>query len=303
MEAIKSIESVSNNGYHDDHGLQLLPQSEKNFAAAHLNEDDTTTTEKIQEIRDWIVSNDKLHARTDNFTILRFLRCCKFNLDKTKKKIYNYYAQRIESPDWFSDRHPFSPELQEIFNLGYFLPLRELDAEGRMIIILRVTIHNPRKHQFAHLIKGGKMILDIATKNNVMVSLHGVVVIMDMTGVSLRHALQLTPNVIQRLVHSWQECYPLRIQSFNVVNAPIHINTVLSIFKQFMKPKLREKITIHSETINNFFVTHYPKSCHLLPVEFGGTTGTLQNLKEYWKNEVENNSAWYIEEEKYRVIL
>lgn len=64
MEAIKSIESVSNNGYHDDHGLQLLPQSEKNFAAVHLNEDDTTTTEKIQQIRDWIVNNDKLHART-----------------------------------------------------------------------------------------------------------------------------------------------------------------------------------------------------------------------------------------------
>jgi hypothetical protein len=55
---------------------------------------------------------------TDDFFILRFLRGCKFDLEKSKRKLRSYYEQRSMSPEWFTNRDPFLPEIQEMLALG-----------------------------------------------------------------------------------------------------------------------------------------------------------------------------------------
>lgn len=163
------------------------------------------------------------------------------------------------------------------------------------------------------------MILDIATRSNVSTSLYGVIGIFDMTGVTMSHGLQMTPSVIQKLVHSWQGCYPLRIHSLNFINAPIYVNVVLNIFKKFMTKKLQSKVYIHMKSSKKWSSN---LSNHLLPIEYGGTGGTLQELigkliinlylkvfyefvylflfLDYWKNIVEENHDWFKEDEKYK---
>lgn len=54
----------------------------------------------------------------DYFSILRFLRSCKFDIEKTKTKLHNYYAQRTQLPEWYADRNPLLSEMQEMFKLG-----------------------------------------------------------------------------------------------------------------------------------------------------------------------------------------
>lgn len=120
------------------------------------------------------------------------------------------------------------------------------------------------------------MILDIVTRENVSTSLYGVIGIFDMTGVTMSHGLQMTPTVIQQLVHSWQGCYPLRIHSLNIINAPIHVNVVLNIFKKFMTKKLQSKLHIHMQKSSKKCLNNFPS--HLLPNEYCGTAGPLQDL-------------------------
>lgn len=55
---------------------------------------------------------------TDDFFILRFLRVCKFDIEKTKTKIRNYHKQRSDLPEWFMNKDPFQPELQELLDIG-----------------------------------------------------------------------------------------------------------------------------------------------------------------------------------------
>lgn len=122
--------------------------------AANLNETDEVRPIKIAEIRQWIMESEELHAPTgirhlfqtfsltrpfffffffhfvhfhcvlilyflaDDFFILRFLRACKFNTEKTKSKLWNYYKQRANLPEWYSNRDPSLPILQELFDLG-----------------------------------------------------------------------------------------------------------------------------------------------------------------------------------------
>ncbi|XP_015585514.1 retinol-binding protein pinta [Cephus cinctus] len=277
-----------------------LSVEEKKFAAVNLNETDAVRELKIEEIRQWILRNKDLCARTDDFFILRFLRGCKFDVEKTKKKFCNYHELRARSPEWYSYRDPFLPELLELFDLGVFLPLRKVDSEGRMVILIRVAVHDPIKHKQANVFKAGKMILDVAIKQNEMVSLHGVKVVFDLNGVTLNHALQMPPSVVKRLVHSWQGCYPMRIQSMDFVNAPIYVNVVLNVFKQFMSHKLRKRIHIHNQGIK---AIHKIVPTNILPIEYGGTDGTLQDLKEYWTHVVQDNQDWFAEDEKYKMIL
>lgn len=117
------------------------------------------------------------------------------------------------------------------------------------------------------------MILDIATADNVSVSLHGLIAILDLESVTLGHALQLTPNVVKQLVHSWQECYPFRIGSMNFINSPMYVNVVLNVFKSFMSVKLRNRVVILRRGIAG------KVSPGILPIEYGGTDGSIQNLK------------------------
>ncbi|XP_015123298.1 retinol-binding protein pinta [Diachasma alloeum] len=129
-----------------------LTDKQRQYAASVLNEREDGPA-KVQEVREWIETHKNLRAPTDDFTIQRFLRACKFDVERAKEKIFNYHAQRSASPDWFANRDPMIPELQDMFKMGPFLPLNGVDDEGRIVVLLRVCIHDPAKHSIANFLK------------------------------------------------------------------------------------------------------------------------------------------------------
>ncbi|XP_001604950.2 retinol-binding protein pinta isoform X2 [Nasonia vitripennis] len=284
-------------GEEDTEKLCQLTNEQKEFAAAYLNEIEEQRESRILEIRRWILDSEDLAARLDDFFILRFLRGCKFDVERAKQKLRNYYEQRFLSPEWFTHRDPFLPELQELLNLGVFLPLRNVDEEGRMIIVVRTCAHDPRKHKQSDVFKVGMMLLDLAARDHVEASLYGVVTIHDMTGVQIGHAFQMTPSIVKRLVNTWQG-YPNRIRSLDYVNAPMHVNVVLNIFRKFMSKKLRQRIHIHSGDGKSLLKKISPS---VLPTELGGTDGDYESLKNYWKKQAEDNKQWFVDDEKYKL--
>lgn len=120
------------------------------------------------------------------------------------------------------------------------------------------------------------MILELASRESKAVSLNGVFAIFDLEGVTLGHALQLPPGVIKRAVHSWQSCYPMRTNSMDFINAPVYVNFVLNVFRKFMTPKMKSRVHVHSHGLKNL---HKKIPTSILPVEYGGTDGSVQELK------------------------
>ncbi|CAB0032842.1 unnamed protein product [Trichogramma brassicae] len=119
------------------------------------------------------------------------------------------------------------------------------------------------------------MILDLAMRDHVTSSLYGLIVIHDMKGVHFGHALQMTPGVIKRLVHTWQG-YPNRLNSLDYVNAPTHVNVILSVFKRFMSKKLGERMHVHPGDGKSLLQKLSPD---LLPKELGGSDSDYATLK------------------------
>ena len=48
------------------------------------------------------------------------------------------------------------------------------------------------------------MVVDLLCRDDEAISVTGVVAIVDLKGVSLGHAMQMTPSIIRKAVSSWQ---------------------------------------------------------------------------------------------------
>ncbi|XP_011706864.1 PREDICTED: alpha-tocopherol transfer protein-like [Wasmannia auropunctata] len=145
------MENKRNYGDSVVHVLQELTSEDKKYAEENLNETDENRGNAVAEIRGWM--KDEMCILIDDFLILRFLRVCKFNLEKTKIRIRNYYKQRSDLPEWYMNKDPFQPELKELLDMGLVLPLRKLDSRGRLVFIVRVTRSDPTIHKLFDLIK------------------------------------------------------------------------------------------------------------------------------------------------------
>lgn len=44
---------------------------------------------------------------------------------------------RSERVEWFTNRDPFRPEIEELLDLGVFLPLKNKDDQNRQVFIIR----------------------------------------------------------------------------------------------------------------------------------------------------------------------
>ncbi|XP_025268977.1 retinol-binding protein pinta isoform X2 [Camponotus floridanus] len=282
-----------------DSSTLKLTTEQKEYAAKVLNEHDKNRETAIVEIKRWIQEND-LRARTDDLFILRFLRACKFNLEKTKVKMRNYQMQRAKIPEWYGNRDPLQPKLQELLDLGICLPLRKLDNKGRMIILIR-PMHNPNIFTIADALKASSVSIDLALRDSVEASLYGLVIIIDLQYATLRHLAQIRPGILMNMVHAWQGCYPIRIQLLNYVNTPKSAEFIMMLTRYFLSDKLKQRLHIYTHKTTHECFTNI--SANILPVEYGGTDGTIQELTEFWKKMIEENRDWFIDDENYKPVL
>ncbi|XP_018324411.1 retinol-binding protein pinta-like [Agrilus planipennis] len=250
----------------------------------------------IEELRQWILENPHLNAHRDDTTILAFLRVAKFNVETAKSKMRNYYIMRKEVPEWFTKRDPSRPEIQELVKLGIFLPLKKYH-NNKLVVIIRTAAHDPRRHAQDDVFKTGKMVLDVAIRENfTSASVYGISAIFDMANISFGHYRQLTTSMIKRTVHAWQN-YPGRPQHLEFVNAPLYINVVLNIFKSFMSEKLRKRVRVHFSGIESL---HRVIPKEILPIEYGGRESTIKQLGEEWASKLIEYKDWFTEDETHK---
>ncbi|XP_077266688.1 retinol-binding protein pinta-like [Temnothorax americanus] len=268
------------------HVSQELTEEDKRYAAANLNETDETRENAIAEIKRWI--EDELRIQIDDFLILRFLRVCKFNLEKTKIRIRNYYKHRSNLPEWYRNRDPFQPELQEMIDMGICLALRKPDSQGRLVIMMRGTLHDPRRHRMSDIFKMCMIATEVAMKYYPAASVYGCALLIDVANPTIRHILQFRPSMLMNIVHTWQSCYPMRFQKIIMFNAPAFFDIIARILKSFMTEKIRNRFHVYSHTLDCF--KDIP--AEILPVEYGGTGDTMQDITKFWKKYIEENRSW-----------
>lgn len=117
---------------------------------------------------------------------------------------------------------------------------------------------------------------ELAMKYYPLTSIYGCRVFVDMTDTSIGHITQYRPSLLLHTAHAWQNSYPLRFQSMTVFNALTIFNIVARIFKSFLSNKMRNRYHVYSIGSTENCFKDIPADS--LPIEYGGTGGTIKEL-------------------------
>lgn len=82
--------------------------------------------------------------------LLRFLRTKKFSVPQSCEMLERYLIIRQLYPNWFRNLDCEDPDLAEIINAGYLVPLLERD-DGKVVLLSCVGNFDPHKFTAAHM--------------------------------------------------------------------------------------------------------------------------------------------------------
>jgi len=266
-------------------------------ARKELNEDPERKAQDIQAIRDWMKKQPYIRGNTDDEVILMFLRSCKFSLERCKEKIDKYYTIQTALPEWYQNLDPTTKQHQAVLDKGLVLPLKDYDREGRKVIIMRMGLWDPSKISLDALFRVVAMINQVVLHDE-QTQVCGIVSVQDMTGMSASILGAFSPSFAKKALACWQDCIPIRVQGFHCIGLPSFFDVLFNIFKTFMKDKLRRRVFVHSGKMEELY-NHIPRD--ILPEEYGGTAGPIQDLIDYWKNEVTKAKPELLKSNSYGV--
>ncbi|KAB0791838.1 hypothetical protein PPYR_03638 [Photinus pyralis] len=277
--------------------VRPLPDYLQKVVENELNEVPSRVSDDIRAIKEWLAKQPHLNACTDDQWILMFLRGCKFRLQTVKEKMEEFYLLRTIMSDYFDDRDPLLPEIQELLSRQIILPL-PVNKNGPQVFILRTDEGDINTLPLKAILKGGIMMLDMVMKENDHMVL-GQYIIFDLEQLQYAYISQLTPLMIRMLVRGLQNAYPTRPKGFFVLNAPPVLKTVFDLTYPLLNKKMANRI--HFYTKDNMEELTKLIPYEILPKEYGGGGDSIETIRVEWKQKMEDYREWFVNSSKYRV--
>ncbi|KAF2906065.1 hypothetical protein ILUMI_00109 [Ignelater luminosus] len=141
------------------------------------------------------------------------------------------------------------------------------------------------------------MILDILMNDDDNYVIAGQEAFGDLKGLTVSHAVQVTPSVCKKLVMCVQNSYPTRPKRLIFTNVPSVAERLFHMVKALLKEKIRNRVHVYSEDKLTDLYQVLPQS--VLPKEYGGEGDSIAELTVHWKKKVESYKEWFLEDEKY----
>lgn len=87
------------------------------------------------------------------------------------------------------------------------------------------------------------MLTDILINEDPNTSVVGHTVVVDLGGFSLSHVSHFPASLIRKMTTGAQEAYPIRQKGIHFINTPSGFDAIYKIFHQFLKEKLRKRVS------------------------------------------------------------
>ncbi|KAL4712966.1 hypothetical protein ACJJTC_012036 [Scirpophaga incertulas] len=263
MEVIHTNESGAPYVMWGEHKLQLesFPLTDKEYiekAERELRETPETVAEGLAELRKLLRDETDLVVPIDDDEFLiKFLRPCKYYAESTFKRMQAYYKFRLTHKDHCNDLSPAA--VHNALESSIVSVLSPRDQHGRRMLLIDSERWIPREVSVAELFRSVQVALEAAIMEP-RTQVNGVLVILDMKGLSFAQVMQFTPYIAKMMIDWVQDCVPIRLKAVHVINQPYIFNMLFAIFKPFMKEKLRSRIHFHGYNRASLH-THIDPSC------------------------------------------
>ncbi|XP_058065080.1 alpha-tocopherol transfer protein-like, partial [Anopheles bellator] len=207
------------------------------------------------------------------------------------------YSVRTALPELMRNRDPEEAKIKELIELGSVIPLpNTVTPDGPRIILVRPGVNDPSKFTIQEIFKYNTMMADIMMKEDDNLIVAGQMGILDLSNTTMAHFLQFSPSFVKKATMWSQEGSPLRQKGFHYVNTPSGFEMIYNMFKNFLNEKNRSRLHVHGSNLDSLY-EHIPKS--MLPAEYGGEAGPLQDLVDAWTKKVLSYKQHFLEDEQY----
>nr|CAH7740996.1 unnamed protein product [Callosobruchus chinensis] len=273
--------------------LEELTGEDKDRAVEELKETPENVQEGLRHLKELIEADKELHVPHNNDAYLtKFLRPCRWNAEHAYKIMRKFYKFKVKHPKYGINitphcvRHVFD---HEVFR---FLPSRA--TGGARVMIMNVgTKWNPKVVKLEDMFRAVMVAIEIAMLEP-KTQLGGVHVILDMSGLSLVHIYQFSPQLAKLILDWVQECAPTRLKGIHVINQSFIFDVLYKMFKPFLGEKIKKCLYFHGD--NRKTLTE-KLSAEALTEYYGGTAdipefpGSLfADMLFYYENEFQGNS-------------
>ncbi|XP_058460244.1 clavesin-2-like [Malaya genurostris] len=258
-----SVEKIPNK--YDDRIIEMNDFYKK-IAEAELRENDNVRIQSLQQMREWIAKHPYIKkCRTDAQFLLRFLRSRKYSISSATETLERHLASRVLQPLWFCRLDIEDSDIGALFETGYLFPMLERDSKGRTLIINDTAQLDPTSFTAAHIIRLHLLIYE-ALFNIPEVQCAGLVLVYDLSGLTLAQLSLVTLKEIKLLAQYLSKGIGARLQELHFVNTPGPALTIANFSLQMLSEKMRERVFCH----RNWDALYSKVDKNLLPMEFGG---------------------------------
>jgi len=238
----------------------------KEKARVELRETPEVVESALEELRQLVLAETTLHVPAVDEFLIMFLRPCKFYPKSAFDRMKKFYKLKAKHPKLFDDLWPSSCRHVYEENIIKLLPLR--DRSGARVLLMEVgKAWKPSKCSLNDLFRS-VLILITASMKEPTTQICGGIIIFDFDGLGLNHIMQFTPSFAKMILDWVQDVLTLRLKAVHIYNNSVIFNMLFSIFKPFIREKLRKRIFFHGKDPKSLAKHISPE---ILPPRYGGT--------------------------------
>ncbi|VBB87667.1 Phosphatidylinositol / phosphatidylcholine transfer protein [Yarrowia lipolytica] len=236
--------------------------------------------QKLGELK-MILLTKGYEDRTDDATLLRFLRARKFDVPLAQEMWENCEKWRKEfgtntilEDFWYKEKK----EVAKLYPQYY----HKTDKDGRPVYVENVGKVNI--HEMYKITTQERMLRNLVWEYESFVRhrlpacsrvvghlIETSCTILDLKGVSLSSASQVY-GFLKDASNIGQNYYPERMGKFYLINAPFGFSTVFSVIKRFLDPVTVSKIHVYGSNYKEKLLAQVP--AYNLPIKFGGQSSS-----------------------------
>ncbi|XP_050350319.1 alpha-tocopherol transfer protein-like [Nymphalis io] len=245
-------------------------------------------------IKDWLSKQPHLPHDVEDVLLRRFYISCGQSMERVKRTIDLFFTMRSTAPELFLQRDPWSPQIRRVFEITDMLPLPNKTKENYKVFIYRLNNPDYDLFNFIDAVKTFFMLADTRlTEEDDIPS--GEIPIFDSANITLKFIGKINLSVLRKYMLYTQEAIPIRLKQVHVINTPSYIGKLFALCKPFLKAEVAKLIKFHEPNSDTLY-QDVPQD--LLPTEYGGKAGSIDQIKRYWIKRVEAKRDWFLANDK-----
>ncbi|XP_072380752.1 alpha-tocopherol transfer protein-like [Diabrotica undecimpunctata] len=272
-------------------------EERKALMLSHFGKTNKDMEEDVKLIKEWLKTQPHLPEIPSDHILASFIWANRFSLEKTKQRIDLYYTIRSSMPNIYQFANPKTEFMKRSKESSYLLVFPKMVDDRYRVTFVKIKDCIPNDFDIIYGWAAQALnIMDVALREHDNLIL-GIIVLVDQRNFKMEHLLRLTPTIIRDALVIVETLLNSKIKEFHLFNSPPFVDLLLKLCKQFLKPKLYERIRLHKST--DTLLDYIP--AEVLPSDYGGKEKSVDELHEDWNTKLKEYQQMFDQRDVLKV--